>query len=45
MNRTKIYKLISEELGWEYHTAKIRSVAEGELVYEIAERVVFGAMK
>lgn len=33
--RKEIYKIISEALGYEYHTAKIRSIKEAREVYKI----------
>lgn len=38
-NRNELYALISEEIGWNYHTAKIRSVEEGRKVYRIIKRL------
>jgi len=32
ITRRDLYRLISEKIGWGYHTAKIRSVEEGECV-------------
>ena len=34
-NRKEIYKIISDKLGWNYHTAMIRSVDEAREVYKI----------
>lgn len=33
--RTKIYERLSEQLGWKYHTACIRSVDEARKVYRL----------
>lgn len=37
--RTKIYRQISERIGWEYHTAKIKSVDEARKVYTIVKEL------
>ncbi len=38
MERKEIYKKLSDELGWKYHTAQIRSVEEARKVYRIVQR-------
>lgn len=38
MKRNEIYKKLSDELGWKYHTAQIRSVEEARKVYRIVQR-------
>ena len=38
MGRKEIYKKLSDELGWKYHTAQIRSVEEARKVYRIVKR-------
>jgi hypothetical protein len=35
MKRKEIYKYLSNILSSKYHTAKIRSVKEGEVVYKL----------
>jgi len=35
MNRTQLYALLSEKIGWTYHTAKIRSIEEARIIYKI----------
>jgi hypothetical protein len=35
MGRSKLYKLISNELGYTYHTANIKSIEEARTVYKI----------
>jgi hypothetical protein len=35
MDRKAVYAYITERIGWQFHTAKIRSVEEVEQVYEI----------
>lgn len=35
ITRSKLYKLISNELGYSYHTANIRTIEEARLVYKI----------
>lgn len=34
MGRKELYKKISEVIGWNYHTAKIRTIEEARKVYE-----------
>ena len=38
MKRKEIYQKLSDELGWKYHTANIRSVDEARQVYRIVQR-------
>lgn len=38
MKRGVLYKVLSDELGWKYHTADIRSVEEARRVYRIIQR-------
>lgn len=38
MKRASLYKRISDELGWQYHTAKIRTIEEARKVYAIVRR-------
>ncbi|WP_372892072.1 zinc-finger-containing protein [Sphingomonas sp.] len=38
MDRKELYRRLSDELGWKYHTAKIRSVEEARTVYAAARR-------
>ena len=40
INRQKIYKNLSRKLGYEYHTANIRSLDEARTVYRIIVRLV-----
>lgn len=35
MTRNEIYKTLSDKLGWNYHTANIRSVDEARNVYRL----------
>lgn len=37
--RKAIYKKISKQLGWKYHTAKIRSIEEARTVYRIVRSI------
>lgn len=37
--RKKVYALISEKLGYEYHTAEIRSVEEARKIYTIITEI------
>lgn len=38
MKRASIYKRISDEIGWQYHTANIRTIEEARKVYAIVRR-------
>ena len=38
MKRASLYKRISDELGWQYHTANIRTIEEARKVYAIVRR-------
>jgi hypothetical protein len=40
MGRKEFYGRLSADLGWEYHTAKIRSVEEARTVYRLLQRYV-----
>ena len=35
LTRKEIYLILSEKLGWKYHTAKIRNIEEAETVYKL----------
>ena len=37
--RSALYAMLSERLGWKYHTAKIRSIEEARSVYRIAREL------
>lgn len=39
IGRKKCYKLISEELGYEYHTANLKTIDECRTVYRIIQRI------
>jgi hypothetical protein len=39
MKRKDLYKKISQEIGWEYHTAKIRSADEAEKIITILKKI------
>jgi hypothetical protein len=41
-NRRKLYSKISEKVGWEYHTACIKSVEEARKVYRAISEVADG---
>lgn len=43
MDRKEIYEKLSNELGWKYHTANIRSVEEARKVYRVL-RVLEGVI-
>jgi len=38
MKRASLYKRISDEIGWQYHTANIRTIEEARKVYAIVRR-------
>lgn len=40
MKRKELYKILSDRLGWKYHTANIRSVEEAREVYRIIQEHV-----
>jgi len=39
MNRKAIYARITAEIGWKFHTAKIRSVEEARAIYRIVQTI------
>jgi hypothetical protein len=39
ISRNKLYKAISKEVGWKYHTAMIKSIEEARRVYLIVRRM------
>jgi len=39
MDRNVLYKAISDQIGWNYHTANIRSLDEAREVYRIAKKI------
>jgi len=43
MSRKDIYRKLSDELGWSYHTAKVRDIDEARKVYRIIYRHSFGS--
>lgn len=38
MGRRELYEAISREIGWKYHTAKIRTIDEAREVYRVARK-------
>lgn len=40
MKRGQVYKRISDALGYEFHTAEIRSVEEAQKITQIVKRIV-----
>jgi hypothetical protein len=38
-NRNEIYQKISDRVGWDYHTAKIRSIEEAREIYKIIKEI------
>lgn len=39
LSRSAIYAMISEQVGWNYHTAKIRTIEEARKVYQIVQGI------
>lgn len=39
VSRNKLYAMISKALGWQYHTAMIRSVEEAREVYAVVKKL------
>lgn len=39
MSRKKIYGIISEKIGWTYHTANIRNIEEARKIYRIIKEL------
>ena len=39
MTRKQLYKRLSDDLGWKYHTANIKSVEEARKVYRLAKSI------
>jgi len=39
IKRSRLYGMISERLGWQYHTAAIRNVEEARKVYSIVKEI------
>lgn len=44
ITRNKLYKLISDKVGWKYHTASIRSVEEAREIYKLIKELTNGAI-
>jgi hypothetical protein len=40
MSRKKLYGIISEKIGWTYHTANIRNIEEARNIYRIIKELV-----
>lgn len=40
MNRKKLYAAMSETLGWQYHTAMIRTIEEARKVYKAVRAII-----
>lgn len=40
MTRKKLYELLSDAVGWKYHTAKIRTIEEARTAYKAALKIV-----
>ena len=39
MTRKEMYKRLSKELGWKYHTANLKSIEEARQVYRLARLI------
>lgn len=39
VSRTQLYRMISDAVGWEYHTAKIKSDDEAQAVYSAVYKI------
>ena len=39
MERQEVYEKLSEYLGWNYHTAEIKSVGEARKVYKVVRKI------
>jgi len=39
MKRKEIYKILSDKLGFQYHTANIRSIEEARKVYSLIQKL------
>lgn len=42
MSRSKLYSIVSKKLGYEYHTAEIRSIEDARVVYRIVRDISQG---
>ena len=40
ISRSEVYRAISAEIGWDYHTAKIRTIEDAMVVYKAASKLV-----
>jgi len=40
MNRGELYKAISRNIGWNYHTAKTRTIEEARAAYRAASKII-----
>jgi hypothetical protein len=38
-DRKKLYRVISDRIGWTYHTAKIRSIEEARDIYQLLQSI------
>jgi hypothetical protein len=43
--RHKVYKCISNEIGWRYHTAQIRTIEEAREIYKIIMKIHTGELR
>lgn len=39
VSRSELYALLSQRLGYEYHTSQVRTMDEAERIYELAHRI------
>lgn len=42
IGRKQIYDLIAKQVGWKYHTAKIRTIDEARTVYRVVKEISSG---
>lgn len=43
MGRRELYDAISREVGWNYHTAKTRTIEEARAAYKAAQKLTHNA--
>lgn len=42
--RNRLYNIISHKIGWEYHTAKLKTIEEARAVYVIVKKLQRGEL-
>lgn len=43
MGRRELYEAISKEVGWNYHTAKTRTIEEARSAYKVVKKLTYNA--